>query len=140
MQIFCENTIKTSNHTKETKQNAPKTLSRTVIPSCLIIAVPHKVEQLIVESVTSTSVSLSWTKVEGSAEVTYNASWRSNEGSGQLEAIKESSTKIKNLTSNTLYIFTITAVNHAGRGDASEEVEAITRKDFYSCGKMVALA
>ena len=80
----------------------------------------------MIESPSTSSVMLSWKEVDGNAKVSYTISWTSNQGPGQIDNIIGSSTTIKNLTSNTLYNFTVTAVNDAGSGIASDGVQATT--------------
>ena len=64
--------------------------------------------------------------MDGNAKVSYTILWTSNYGLGQIDNIIGSSTTIKNLTSNTLYNFTVTAVNDAGSGVASDGAQATT--------------
>ena len=85
-----------------------------------------KVDLPTTKSPSTSSVMLSWKEVDGNAKVSYTVSWTSNQGPGQINNIIGSSTTIKNLTSNTLYIFTVTAVNDAGSGMASDGAQATT--------------
>ena len=76
-----------------------------------------------VTSITSTSISLSWSVPSGSVVTSYEVMWRAissgdeandDGGSGTSGSITSTSYTIQELESNTIYNITITAINAAG--------------------------
>ena len=72
-----------------------------------------------VTSITSTSISLSWSVPSGSVVTSYEVMWRtlsSNDdgGSGSSCSITSTSHSIQELESNTVYSVTVTVTNVAG--------------------------
>ena len=72
-----------------------------------------------VTSITSTSISLSWSVPSGSVVTSYEVMWRalsSNDGggSGSSGSITSTSHSIQELESNTVYSVTVTVTNVAG--------------------------
>ena len=94
----------------------------------LIFLVPEKVQSLNSTSATSTSITLQWKEVEGTAAKTYSITWTSNNGTRSVSGVNKSSTIINGLISNTIYNFQIKAVNNGGEGELSEQHNASTSK------------
>ena len=94
----------------------------------LIFLVPEKVQSLNSTSATSTSITLQWKKVEGTATETYSITWSSNNRTRSVSGVNKSSTIINGLISNTIYSFQIKAVNDGGEGKLSDQHNASTSK------------
>ena len=81
-----------------------------------LVPVPGQ-PSVTVTSITSTSISLSWSVPSGSVVTSYEVMWRalSNSGeSGTSGSITSTSYTIKELESNTVYSVTVTVTNTAG--------------------------
>ena len=88
----------------------------------IIVAVPAKANQPQQTSSSSSAISLSWKHViEGNVTKTYTVTWNpaSSANVQSKSGITETSTTITGLESNTVYSFTLAAVNKAGSGKFS---------------------
>jgi len=92
-----------------------------------LISEPEKVTGLSSTSISSTSISLQWTKVSGDAYVEYVIIWESNDNGGRKTVDDGSNqTIINGLISNTNYTFRVHAKNNGSSGESSNEATFVT--------------
>ena len=97
----------------------------------IIVAVPAKANQPQQTSSSSSAISLSWKHViEGNVTKTYTVTWNqaSSANVQSKSGITGTSTTITGLESNTVYSFTLAAVNEAGSGKFSNAILIQTGK------------
>ena len=90
--------------------------------------VPDKVENILARCITSTSLSVVWLPVNGTAEVNYDVTWSSIFGSGFTTTKSVAAAFIGALLSNTEYTVHVQARNSGGSGPKSEETKIVTCK------------
>ena len=90
--------------------------SRNYVHTYPSVAVPGQ-PSVNVTSITSTSISLSWSVPSGSVVTSYEVMWRplsDGGGSGTSGSITSTSYTIQELESNTVYSVTVTVTTVAG--------------------------
>ena len=95
-------------------------------------SVPSAPNELILSSVTSSTVSLRWNhKAEGTVKRTYKITWKSPIKNGTKEGIAKMFTTITGLISNTVYSFSIIAVSSGGASKPSKPLKVVTGMSVF---------
>ena len=96
-------------------------------------SVPSAPNELILSSVTSSTVSLRWNhKAEGTVKRTYKITWKSPIKNGTKEGIPKIFTTITGLISNTVYSFNVIAVSSGGASKPSKPLKVVTGVSVFS--------